>query len=157
MFGSSVFIFTANAAPLLYYTDLTSALCRSKNPPLVSCLCFSFTDKTDLKVNSVQVPQHGVIAEKRVSTVSFSTSLCISRQHKLPTRQKKRRRNNQPLYCNNPVCVCLCFFLHYVLPSVVPLLLVDGACLDFVIVSLCNAAEPEREWALRTPQQYCDG
>lgn len=52
----SVFIFTANAAPLLYYTDLTSALCRSKNPPLVSCLCFSFTGKTDLKVNSVQVP-----------------------------------------------------------------------------------------------------
>lgn len=71
--------------------------------------------------------------------------------------KKKRRRNNQPLYCNNPVCVCLCLFLHYVLPSVVPLLLVDGACLDFVIVSLCNAAEPEREWALRTPQQYCDG
>lgn len=156
MFGSSVFIFTANAAPLLYYTDLTSALCRSKNPPLVSCLCFSFTDKTDLKVNSVQVPQHGVIAEKRVSTVSFSTSLCISRQHKLPTRQKKEEETTN--HCTViTLCVCLCFFLHYVLPSVVPLLLVDGACLDFVIVSLCNAAEPEREWALRTPQQYCDG
>lgn len=157
MFGSSVFIFTANAAPLLYYTDLTSALCRSKNPPLVSCLCFSFTDKTDLKVNSVQVPQHGVIAEKK-SIYCFILHFAVHQSSAQTSNQaKKRRRNNQPLYCNNPVCVCLCFFLHYVLPSVVPLLLVDGACLDFVIVSLCNAAEPEREWALRTPQQYCDG
>lgn len=116
MFGSSVFIFTANAAPLLYYTDLTSALCRSKNPPLVSCLCFSFTDKTDLKVNSVQVPQHGVIAEKRVSTVSFSTSLCISRQHKLPTRQKKEEETTN--HCTViTLCVCVFVFFSALCPS----------------------------------------
>lgn len=62
------------------------------------------------------------------------------------------------------VCVCmfpppaLCPFLC-IAPSF-PLQtppLVDGACLDFVIVSLCNAAEPEKEWARRTLQQYCDG
>lgn len=142
--------------------DLPSAVSRSKNnnPSLAACFFF---ESQQICPSQVKVIAKWIlsgikhVAEKEQVFLIFH---CAARGVSvvITNFQPGPKRNNLHytviIFC---VCACVCVALRPPLSAPPPPPLVDGACSDSVIVSLCNAAEPEKEWARCTPQQCCDG